>query len=297
MIFEGVATALVTPFTKDDKVDEYALIKLLDYQFENGTDAVVALGTTGESATLNEDEKQLVLKTAVERLKGKIPIIAGAGSNCTRRAVNACLNAQKLGADALLIITPYYNKCTQRGLVEHYGAIAEATSLPIIVYNVPSRTGVNVLPATFAQICEKYNNVVGIKEASGNMAQIEECVRLVGGRAHVYSGDDALCVATVAMGGKGVISVASNVYPNYFSKMTRLALNGDFATAHKMQLDALPLISALFCEVNPIPIKEAMYSKRLIEDIVRLPLTRISRHNRSLLASEMRNFELLRNIH
>lgn len=293
MIFEGVATALVTPFTKDDKVDEDALIKLLDHQTQNGVNAVVVLGTTGEPSTLTEDEKEVVLKCAVTRLKNKIPIIAGVGSNGTQNAVKACKTAQKLGADGLLIVTPYYNKCTQEGLVEHYGAIAETTSLPIIVYNVPSRTGVNLLPSTFAKICEKHSNVVGIKEASGNMAQIQECIRLVRGRADVYSGDDALCVSTLAMGGKGVVSVMSNVYPQYVATMAQRALNNDFARASKMQLNALALISALFAEVNPIPIKHALQIKGLCSDRLRLPLTRISPNNAQILQETMAKFEAL----
>ncbi len=291
MIFKGVATALVTPFTKDDKVDENALIKLLDYQLQNGVNAVVVLGTTGEPATLNEDEKNLVLATAVKRLKGRLPIIVGAGSNSTQNAVKSCQNAQKLGADALLVVTPYYNKCTQEGLVEHYGAIAEATSLPIIVYNVPSRTGVNLLPATFKEICKRNKNVVGIKEASGNMQQIEECIRLTEGKASVYSGDDALAVPVVAMGGKGVISVASNVYPSYFARMMSLALENNVKKASAMQLNALALISSLFCEVNPIPVKYALEAKGLIKGKLRLPLTPLQDCNRNVVDIQMRNLE------
>lgn len=214
MIFKGIATALITPF-KNGKIDVEAFQKILDYQYDNCVDAVVVLGTTGEPATMSQEEKDLVITLAVKRLKGKIPIIVGAGSNCTESAISACKNAEKLGADGLLVVTPYYNKCTQEGLVAHYGEIAKSTSLPIICYNVPSRTGVNMLPQTFAKLASEYDNIVAVKEASGNMEQIEQYLRLVRGKAHVYSGDDALTVPITAMGGSGVISVASNVFPAY----------------------------------------------------------------------------------
>lgn len=288
MIFEGIATALITPFC-DGGVDIKAFERILDYQCQNGVDAVVVLGTTGEPATMSDKEKEEVISVAVSRLKGKIPVIVGAGSNCTERAIKACKNAEKLGADGLLVVTPYYNKCTQEGLVEHYGAIAKSTSLPIICYNVPARTGVNMLPCTFANLARKYDNIVAVKEASGNMEQIEQNLRLASEKA-VYSGDDALAVATTAMGGKGVISVASNVFPAYFAKMTHLALDGDMKAASKMQLAALPLISALFCEVNPIPVKKAMQIKGFCSGKLRLPLTELTPKNTQTLQTILAHF-------
>ena len=291
MIFKGIATALITPF-KNGKVDVEAFQKILDYQYDNGVDAVVVLGTTGEPATMSQEEKDLVITLAVKRLKGKIPIIVGAGSNCTESAIRACKNAEKLGADGLLVVTPYYNKCTQEGLVAHYGEIAKSTILPIICYNVPSRTGVNMLPQTFAKLASEYDNIVAVKEASGNMEQIEQYLRLVRGKAHVYSGDDALTVPITAMGGSGVISVASNVFPAYFAKTAHLALDGDIKQASKMQLDALPLISALFCEVNPIPVKKAMEIRGYCEGELRLPLTDMTDENAKKLQNILKCFPL-----
>lgn len=292
MIFKGSATALVTPFT-DDKVDAHALENMVARQLDNGTNALVVLGTTGEPATLNDDEKAQVLDIVLNKAKGKIPVIVGAASNSTAKAIDACKNAQKQGADGLLVVTPYYNKCTQEGLVEHYGAIAASTSLPIIVYNVPSRTGVNILPPTFKRIVDENDNIVGIKEASGNMAQIMECIRLVGSKACVYSGDDALALPVIAMSGSGVISVASNVYPKEMSEMCGLALCGDIESARKYQLALLPLINALFCEVNPIPVKMALALKGLCSAKMRLPLTEMSTENTKKLEKTLYEFEQL----
>ena len=238
MIFKGVATALVTPFTEDNRVDVSALERIVEYQLENNVDALVALGTTGEPATLSRKEKELVLKTVAKKAKGKIPVIVGAGSNDTKSAIDNCAFAKDNGADALLLVTPYYNKCTQEGLVRHFGAIADATSLPILLYNVPSRTGVNMLPETLEKLLSN-KNIVGVKEASGNMEQIEKCIAVAQDKA-VVSGDDALTVATVALGGQGVISVASNVCPSYVSKMTHCALQGDFDKARALQTTLLP---------------------------------------------------------
>ncbi len=287
MIFRGTATALITPFTKDDKVDVKALCEIVERQIASGVDALVALGTTGEPATLSEEEKKQVVEVCIKQTRGRVPVIVGAGSNSTRHAIETCRMAQNLGADGLLVVTPYYNKCTQEGLVEHYGAIADSTSLPIICYNVSSRTGVNMLPETFARIATQ-KNVVGIKEASGNMEQIEKCLALCPDK--VISGDDALTLPIMAMGGLGVISVASNVCPKYVSDMTHYALDGDWERARKMQLALLPLISALFCEVNPIPIKKAMEIKGYCTSKLRLPLTDITQNNAEKLAKLLADF-------
>lgn len=287
MIFRGTATALITPFTKDDKVDVKALCEIVERQIASGVDALVALGTTGEPATLSEEEKKQVVEVCIKQTRGRVPVIVGAGSNSTRHAIETCRMAQNLGADGLLVVTPYYNKCTQEGLVEHYCAIADSTSLPIICYNVSSRTGVNMLPETFARIATR-KNVVGIKEASGNMEQIEKCLALCPDK--VISGDDALTLPIMAMGGLGVISVASNVCPKYVSDMTHYALDGEWERARKMQLALLPLISALFCEVNPIPIKKAMEIKGYCTSKLRLPLTDITQNNAEKLAKILADF-------
>ena len=287
MIFRGTATALITPFTKDDKVDVKALCEIVERQIASGVDALVALGTTGEPATLSEEQKKQVVEVCIKQTRGRVPVIVGAGSNSTRHAIETCRMAQNLGADGLLVVTPYYNKCTQEGLVEHYCAIADSTSLPIICYNVSSRTGVNMLPETFARIATR-KNVVGIKEASGNMEQIEKCLALCPGK--VISGDDALTLPIMAMGGLGVISVASNVCPKYVSDMAHYALDGEWARARKMQLALLPLISALFCEVNPIPIKKAMEIKGYCTSKLRLPLTSLTQNNAEKLAKILADF-------
>ena len=287
MIFRGTATALITPFTKDDKVDVKALCEIVERQIASGVDALVALGTTGEPATLSEEEKKQVVEVCIKQTRGRVPVIVGAGSNSTCHAIETCRMAQNLGADGLLVVTPYYNKCTQEGLVEHYGAIADSTSLPIICYNVSSRTGVNMLPETFARIATR-KNVVGIKEASGNMEQIEKCLALCPSK--VISGDDALTLPIMAMGGLGVISVASNVCPKYVSDMTHYALDGEWERARKMQLALLPLISALFCEVNPIPIKKAMEIKGYCTSKLRLPLTSLTQNNAEKLAKILADF-------
>lgn len=289
MIFKGTATALITPFTESG-VDFDALDKLLDAQVAGGVSAVVVLGTTGEPATMTAAEKKAVIEFSVKKLKGVIPVIVGTGSNSTAAAIENSVQAEKLGADAILVVTPYYNKATQAGLIAHYTAIADAVNIPIICYNVPGRTGVNLLPATFAKIAE-HRNIAAIKEASGNMEQIEEAIRLSEGKAVVYSGDDGITVPLMAMGGMGVISVASNVAPKFTSDMTSAMLNGDLAKAAAMQLRMLPFVRALFCEVNPIPVKKAAQLKGLCNGIVRLPLTEMTEENAAKLAAMLPDFD------
>lgn len=289
MIFQGCGTALITPFTKDG-VDFDAYSRLIDLQLENGIDAAIVLGTTGEPSTMTADEKTAIIKLAVKKLKGKIPIVIGTGANSTAIAVQNSVQAEALGADALLVVTPYYNKCTQNGLIAHYGAIADAVSLPIIAYNVPSRTGVNLLPRTFAKLATAHSNIAAIKEASGNMEQIQEVIRLTKGIANVYSGDDCLAVALCALGGKGVISVASNLIPKYMADMCHSFFNGDLQTASAMQLKVMPLIKALFAEVNPIPVKYASKLLGLTSGIVRLPLTELSDENAQSLKNALQEF-------
>ena len=288
MIFKGTATALITPFTENG-VDFASLDALLDDQVKNGVNALVILGTTGEPATMSLDEKKSVIEFTVKKLKGKLPIIVGTGANSTKAAVEMSVLAEKMGADALLVVTPYYNKATQQGLIAHYTAIADAVNLPIICYNVPGRTGVNLLPATFAKIAE-HKNIAAIKEASGNMEQIEEAIRLSKGKADVYSGDDGITVPVMAMGGIGVISVASNVAPKFTSDMTSAMLAGDIAKAAEMQLKMLPFVKALFSEVNPIPVKKAAQLKGLCNGILRLPLTEMTEENTKKLAELLPDF-------
>ncbi len=289
MIFKGTATAIITPFTKDG-VDFDAFDKLLDFQIANGVNAVVVLGTTGEASTLTYAERDTIITFAVKKLKGIVPVIVGTGANATAIAIENSKMAERLGADAILVVTPYYNKATQNGLVAHYSAIAESVSLPIIAYNVPSRTGCNMLPATFKEITDKNKNVVAMKEASGNMEQFEEYLRLASDDIAIYSGEDGLIVPTMAMGGMGVISVISNVIPSFCSQMTDACLGGDFATASKMQLKALPFVRAIFSEVNPIPVKMASKHMGLSSGIVRLPLTEMTEPNAKVLIELLGQF-------
>ncbi len=288
MIFKGTATALITPFTRDG-VDFESLDRILDDQLAGGVDAVVVLGTTGEPATMTMAEKRAVIEFAVKKLKGKLPVIVGTGANSTAAAVEMSVTAESLGADALLLVTPYYNKATQKGLIAHFTAVADAVHTPIICYNVPGRTGVNMLPATFAELAE-HPNIAAIKEASGNMEQIEEAIRLAGDKAVVYSGDDGITVPVMAMGGMGVISVVSNAAPRFTSEMTSAFLSGDLKKAAKMQLEMLPFVRAMFCEVNPIPVKKAMQLRGLCNGILRLPLTEMTAENAAKLEKLMPAF-------
>ena len=283
MIFKGSATALITPFTENG-VDLNAYEKLLNFQISNGTDALVVLGTTGEPATMTAKEKEEVMRLAVKTAKGKIPVIIGTGANSTAVAVENSVMAEKIGADAVLVVTPYYNKATQDGLIAHYSEIAKHISLDIIAYNVPGRTGVNLLPKTFARLAE-IKNIAAIKEASGNMEQIEEVIRLTEGKADVYSGDDSLTVPTLAMGGLGVISVASNVIPKYVSDMCKAFFDGDIKTSAKMQRNMLPFVKALFKEVNPIPVKKMAETLGICQKYIRLPLTEMTEENTKVLVN------------
>ncbi|MDR2091427.1 MAG: 4-hydroxy-tetrahydrodipicolinate synthase [Clostridiales bacterium] len=277
-IFKGCGTALITPFTEGGgAVDFSALERLIEFQISNGIDSLVALGTTGEAMTLTPSEKEEVIRFAVSKINRRVPVIVGTGSNSTACAVENSRAAEKLGADGILLVTPYYNKCTQNGLIAHFGAVADAVGLPVVAYNVPGRTGVNILPATFAKMCE-HKNVSAIKEASGDISQISETARLTRGKAHIYCGDDGIILPVISVGGIGVISVAANIAPKYFSELTAAALSGQ-KKAVEMQLNALPLIKALFSEVNPIPVKAAAELLGLSGGAVRLPLTRIEDGN------------------
>lgn len=285
-IFKGMATAMVTPMTPEG-VDYEALGRFIDFQLESGINALVAVGTTGESATLTPEEREKVIAFTIDRVAGRVPVIAGTGTNNTQHAVNFSVSAAQAGADALLVVTPYYNKATQNGLIRHFTTVADASTVPVIVYNVPTRTAVNILPRTAAALAE-HPNIVGIKEASGNMAQMVEMAALCGDRLHIYSGEDALTVPMMAMGAKGTISVLSNVVPREAVAMTDACLKGDFGAAAAWQCRLLPLINALFSEVNPIPAKAAVSAMGFGEDFLRLPLTPMEEPARQKLYAEMR---------
>ncbi len=270
-VFRGAATALITPLNASG-VDYEAFGKLIDWQIAQGIDGLVIAGTTGEGATLTYQEHEECIRFAVERAAGRVPIIAGSGSNDTNRAITLSKFSCRAGADALLVVTPYYNKATQKGLIASYFAIADAVDRPIILYNVPSRTGVNIEPATYAELA-KHPNIVGIKEASGNISKVVETAMLVGDTMDIYSGNDDQVVPLLSMGGSGVISVLSNVMPTATHEMCQKFFDGDVAGSARMQMDLLPLINALFSEVNPIPVKAAMAAMGWCENFVRLPLT------------------------
>ena len=285
-IFTGMATAIVTPMTKDG-IDFEALGRFLEFQIENGINAIVVMGTTGENATIEYADQKEIIRFTVEKVAGRVPVIAGTGTNNTDHVLHNTKNACEVGADAILVVTPYYNKATQNGLVQHFTTIADASTVPVILYNVPGRTGCNMLPKTVAKLAE-HPNIVGLKDATGNMAQMCETIRLCGDKLDIYSGEDALTVACMAMGGKGTISVMSNIAPKESVALTDACKAGDFKTAAKMQCDLLPLIDACFCEVNPIPAKAGVSAMGFGEEHLRLPLTPMEPANRERLYAEMR---------
>lgn len=286
-LFQGVATALITPF-QNDKVDFTALKKLVNYQLDYGADALIINGTTGEPTTMTHFERTAVATTVIKEVAGKIPVILGAGSNNTYTAVEYAVEAEELGADGVLAVTPYYNKCTQAGVVAHYTAIAKAVHLPVIMYNVPGRTGVNINPETALELAS-VKNIAALKEASGNINQFMECARLLDGKLDMYSGDDGLVYPLLALGAKGVISVVSNILPRYMGDMVKVFLAGDARKSFEMQMKINPLVKALFSEVNPIPIKCAARLMKLIpDDYMRLPLTKFSKEE--YLIDELKKF-------
>lgn len=291
-IFTGAGVALVTPFAADGSVDYTTFAALIEEQIAAGTDALIIAGTTGESATLTEEEHVEVLRFAVQQTNHRVPVIAGTGSNDTSFCVSLSQEAESLGADALLLVTPYYNKASQKGLYIHYKTIAESVHIPVILYNVPSRTGVNIDVETVAKLAE-IPNIVAIKEASGSISYLAKLMARCGDIIDVYSGNDDQIVPMMALGAKGVISVLSNVAPKETHEMAMAALNGDYSTAAKLQLEYIPLISALFSEVNPIPVKEAlnMMGKQVGE--CRLPLCAMEEKNREVLRAALQEKGLL----
>lgn len=286
-IFEGAGVAIVTPFNEDGSINFSKLEELIDFQIENHTDAIIICGTTGEASAMTDEEHLECIRIAVERTRGRVPVIAGTGSNDTRHGIALTKRAKELGADATLQVTPYYNKATQKGLIEHFRAIGEASELPMILYNVPSRTGVNITPQTVYEL-SKFDFVVGIKEASGNMSQVAQIARLCGPDFAIYSGNDDQIIPVLSLGGKGVISVLSNVMPEQTHDMVSLYLQGQTKEALQLQLDNLPLIDSLFCEVNPIPVKGAMNLMGFEVGPCRLPLTNLETTNEEKVAAALK---------
>ncbi len=290
-IFTGSAVAIITPFTKDG-VDFPAFEKLIERQIALGTQCIVVCGTTGDPATMTAAERESVVRFCIEHTNGRIPVVVGTGSNCTDDAVKNSENAQKWGADGLLVVTPYYNKCSPMGLKAHYKAISDAVTLPIIAYSVPSRTGVNISASLMAELAQ-IENVAAIKEASGNMDQVVAIAHACGDAIDIYSGEDALTVPMMSMGAKGVISVAANIVPGDVQAMCSSALAGNFEAAAAAQKKLYPLIKALFCEVNPIPVKSAAAAMRLCDGTLRLPLTEMAPENLERLISAMRQYGII----
>lgn len=289
-IFTGAGVAQVTPFHEDGSVNFDKLDELIDYHCENGTDSLIICGTTGESSTLSEEEHMECIKFAVERTKKRLPVIAGTGSNATYTTIDMSKEAVEYGVDGLLIVTPYYNKATQKGLAAHYKAVAEEAKAPIIMYSVASRTGLNIAPETAAELIRDVDNIVGIKEASGNIAQVAKIMYLTDGKADLYSGNDDQIVPLLSLGGKGVISVLSNVAPKETHDICAKFFAGDVKGACELQLKAIPLIEQLFCEVNPIPVKKAVNLMGMECGGLRMPLTEISPEHEKSLAQAMKDF-------
>lgn len=286
-IFTGSGVALVTPFKKDGAVDFDKLRELVDYHCTHGTDAIIICGTTGEASTLTHEEHLECIRVCVEQTAGRLPVVAGTGSNCTETAVYLSQEAEKHGADALLVVTPYYNKATQKGLIAHYTAIANAVKLPIIMYNVPSRTGCNILPQTAVTLAKNVENIVAIKEASGNISQVAKLMSLADGCIDLYSGNDDQVVPLLSLGGLGVISVTANVAPQETHDMVQKFMDGDIKGAAKLQLSMVALSDAMFCEVNPIPVKKAVELCGLCDGTLRMPLTEMEAENVEKLKKAM----------
>lgn len=293
-IFTGAGVAIVTPFKANGEVNYEKFEEQVEYQIKNHTDAIIVCGTTGEASTLSHEEHLACIKFVVDKVNHRIPVIAGTGSNCTETAIYLSKEAEKIGADALLIVTPYYNKATQKGLKEHFTIIAGEVQIPIILYNIPGRTGgVNILPETVVELCNTVPNIVGVKDATGNIEQLTRLMALAGGSVDLYSGNDDQVLPLLALGGKGVISVLSNVAPQETHDMVQKFMDGDLAGCREIQFKAIELIKALFCEVNPIPIKKAMNLMGMEAGPLRRPLTEMEPENASRLANAMKAFGLL----
>ena len=292
-VFKGAGVAIVTPMKENYEVNYEALERNINYQIDNGTDSIVIVGTTGEGSTLTEEEHVDVIRAGVEFAKHRVPVIAGTGSNCTRTAIELSQAAEKDGVDGILVVTPYYNKATQSGLIAHYTQVANSVKVPLIMYNVPSRTGCNITAETAAKLVTEVDNIVGIKDATSNFSQTAEMLNLCDGKIELYSGEDGQVLPLLALGGIGVISVLSNIAPRQTHDMVMEYLEGDQNIARKIQIDAIPLVNALFCEVNPIPVKAAMNMLGMEAGPLRAPLTEMEEANKARLREAMIKFGLL----
>ena len=292
-VFTGAGVAIATPFDENYNIDYESFGKFIDFQVENKTDAIIVCGTSGEASTLSHEEHIAAIRYCVNRVNKRIPVIAGTGSNCTESAVFLSQEAQSVGVDGLLVVTPYYNKATQKGLIAHYTTIAKSVDLPIIMYNVPSRTGCNILPETAVTLAKTVDNIVGIKEATGNISQAAKLMSLADGCIDMYSGNDDQIVPILSLGGKGVISVLSNVAPKKTHYIVAEYLAGNVEASRKLQLEAIELIDALFCEVNPIPVKHALNLMGMEVGPLRMPLSPMEDKNLETLKNAMKNYGIL----
>ncbi len=293
-IFRGAGVAIVTPMKTNGEVDYEQFKKLVEFQIEGGTDAIIVCGTTGEASTLTHEEHLEVIRYCVEIVAGRIPVIAGTGSNCTQTAIYLSKEAEKYGVDGLLLVSPYYNKATQNGLYQHFKAVAQSVKVPVLLYNVPSRTGCNILPETVVRLCKDVENIVGVKEASGNISQIAQLAAIGEDVVDIYSGNDDQILPILSLGGLGVISVLSNVAPRQTHEICNKFFEGDVAGSRKLQLEALNLCNALFCEVNPIPVKRALQFMGMIDGTLRMPLTEMEEKNAERLQSAMKQYGILK---
>lgn len=292
-IFKGAGVAIITPMNADGSVNYEEFSKIVEQQIAGGTDAIIVCGTTGEASTLSHEEHLSVIKHCVDVVAGRVPVVAGTGSNCTETAIYLSKEAEKFGVDGLLVVAPYYNKATQNGLYAHFGSIAKSVNVPIILYNVPGRTGGNIMPETVVRLCTDFENIVGVKEASGNISQVAKLASLAKGKVDIYSGNDDQIVPLLSLGGVGVISVLSNVAPRQTHEICQKFFDGDVAGSMQMQLDAIPLCDALFCEVNPIPVKKGMELLGFKTKYLRLPLTEMEEANAKKLEQVMKDYGIL----
>lgn len=292
-IFEGAGVAIVTPFHEDQSVNYVKLGEIIEEQIAGGTDSIIICGTTGESSTMTHEEHMEVVQYCCKVTANRIPVIAGTGSNSTKEAIHLSMEAERAGADGLLVVTPYYNKATQNGLIAHFTAIANAVTIPVLLYHIPGRTGVTMTPETIATLCTTVDNIVGVKEASGNLSAIARTIHLAGGKLDVYSGNDDQIVPIMSLGGLGVISVLSNIAPAQTHEICASYLAGDVRRSCRLQLEAIPLCDALFCEVNPIPVKAAMNMMGKEVGPLRMPLTQMEPRNQEKLKKAMENYGIL----
>ncbi len=293
-VFKGAGVAIVTPMKSNGEVNYEKFAELIEFQIAGGTDAIIVCGTTGEASTLSHEEHLDVIKYCVEKVAGRIPVVAGTGSNCTETAIYLSTEAEKMGVDGLLLVSPYYNKATQNGLYAHFKAIADSVKIPVILYNVPGRTGCNILPETVVRLCNDVENIVGVKEASGNISQVAKVAALADGKVDIYSGNDDQIVPILSLGGVGVISVLSNVAPKETHDICAKYFEGDVKGSMELQLKAIELCDALFCEVNPIPVKKALNLMGMEAGTLRMPLTDMEPANAAKLEKAMRGFGILK---